>query len=376
MYKIFVSGMAYDEGKSGISDYINNVVGELVKEHQVELLMLKADAAYFPLKSDNLKIITISDTLQSPIINMLWHLFILPGKISRDKYDFIFLPAGNRRVLAYYPLPTLVTFHDLSQFHIPAKYDSFRMFYIRKVIPFFVKKADRIQVISKNTRDDLVKYYHFKADDLRINYNGYDARLYHLAPKSRNYPLDLQKDYFLYIARIEHPGKNHLRLVQAYEKLPTDIKNKYDLVLAGKAWSGSEQVFDYINKSPDKAHIHLPGFVSANILVQLYRHSSLYLFPSLYEGFGIPLIEAMASGIPVICANTSSLPEIGGDAVALFDPYSVSSIRDTILRVISDDVMQNAMVENGLQCIEKFSWQKHAEKMISMFKELHEQQKK
>jgi len=375
MYKIFVSGMAYDEGKSGISDYMNNVIAELVKNHQVDLLMLASDAEIFPVKSANLNFIKVSNKLGKPIFNMLWHLFILPGTIEKQKYDFVFLPAGNRRIMFKYLLPTLVTFHDLSQFHISAKYDGFRMFYIKKVIPLFLKKADKIMVISKNTRDDLVKYYHFKTEELEVNYNGYDDKKYVLAPKTRNYPLSLKKEYFLYIARIEHPGKNHLRLIKAYERLSEDIKNEYDLVMPGKAWSGSDEIIEYLRNSRDKDKIHLPGFVANDVLLELYQHSSLYIFPSLYEGFGIPLIEAMACGIPVVCSNTSSLPEIGGDAVAMFDPYSIDSIRDTIARVISDNKMQQAMIENGLQRIKEFSWHKHADKIISCFEEINEQRK-
>jgi glycosyltransferase involved in cell wall biosynthesis len=366
-YHIFVSGLAYDEGKSGISDYLNNIIKVLVQNHKIDLLMLASDIACFPVSSPNLKLIPLPDKLKKPILNMLWHLFILPGKFDLSRYDFIFLPAGNRRVLSSYPSPTIVTFHDLSQFHIPAKYDALRMLYIKSVIPFFVKKADKILAISGNTRDDLVKYYHLKSEDIMVNYNGYDSDKYVPAPKTCQKPLKLQKKYFLYIARIEHPGKNHLNLVKAYEELPQAIKERYDLVMPGKKWPGSEIVFDYISQSPDCDRIHLPGFVEAELLPVLYQQCSLYIFPSLYEGFGIPLIEAMASGVPVLCSNTSSLPEIGGEAVALFDPYSVLSIRDTILRVISSRKMQEAMIANGFHQIKLFSWQKHADNIIRSF---------
>lgn len=375
MYKIFVSGMAYDAGKSGISDYINNVIAELVKKNKVDLLLLESDIANFPVKSENLRIIPLSNKYQKAIVNMLWHLFILPGKIKKKEYDFIFLPAGNRRVFAYYPLITLVTFHDLSQFNIPGKYDAFRMFYIKKVIPWYVKFADKIMVISKNTRDDLVKYYKLKADELLLNYNGYNSDKYNLHGNQKDFPLGMKKKYFLYIARIEHPGKNHLRLVQAYEALPKEILEEYDLVIAGKPWSGSEKVLEYIENCEVKSNIHITGFVADEVLPELYRHSSMYIFPSLYEGFGIPLIEAMASGIPVICSNTSSLPEIGGDAVALFDPYSIESMRDTIQRVITDETMQEAMIENGLNRVKEFSWKKHANTIIKAFEDIYDQRK-
>ncbi len=344
--------------------------------HNVDMIMLKSDIELFPVASPNLNLIPLPSILKNPLISMLWHLFILPFKFKLKTYDFIFLPAGNRRVMSFYPIPTVVTFHDLSQFRIPAKYDALRMFYIKKVIPFFVKKADNLLAISNNTKDDMIRYYKLAARNIDVNYNGYDEQRFKPAAWNIFKPLGLQKKYFLYISRIEHPGKNHLRLVQAYEKLPCEIKERYDLLLPGKNWSGSEKVLAYIASSPDKSRIHLPGFVATEILPELYQQCSLYIFPSLYEGFGIPLIEAMASGVPVICSNTSSLPEIGGEAVALFDPYSVLSIRDTILRVISSEKMQSAMIENGFKQVTQYSWKSHAEKIIKSYEEIETSAKK
>ena len=370
-YRIFVSGMAYDEGKSGVSDYLNNVIKALSKDHKIDMIMLESDISRFPVSNSNLNLIPISDKLKNPIRNMLWHLYTLPEKFDLKSYDFIFLPAANRRLIAKLPVPAIVTFHDLSQFHIPAKYDAFRMFYIKKVIPYFVKKVDKILAISKNTKEDLIKYYKLAPEKIKVNYNGYDSKRFVTAPRTSLKPLGIQKKYFLYIARIEHPGKNHLRLIKAYEDLPQEVRNRYDLVLPGKSWSGSEKIMEHLENSPDKERIHLTGFVDSEILPKLYQQCSLYIFPSLYEGFGIPLIEAMACGAPVVCSNTSSLPEIGGEAVALFDPYSVLSIRETIWRVISSDKMQKAMIENGFRQIKQFSWEKHARMIIKSFEEIN-----
>lgn len=370
-YRIFVSGMAYDEGKSGVSDYLNNIIKVLSQNHKIDLIMLKSDIDRFPVSNPNLNLIPVSDKLKNPVRNMLWHLYKLAGKFDLKSYDFVFLPAANRRLIASSPVPVIVTFHDLSQFHIPGKYDAFRMFYIKKVIPYFVKKVDKILAISKNTKEDLIKFYKLPSDKIEVNYNGYDSKRFIPVPKICLKPLGIQKKYFLYIARIEHPGKNHLRLIKAYEELPQDVRDRYDLVLPGKSWSGSEKIMEHLENSPDKERIHLTGFVDSKILPQLYQQCSLYIFPSLYEGFGIPLVEAMACGVPVLCSNTSSLPEIGGEAVALFDPYSVLSIRETIWRVISSDIMQKAMIENGFKQVKQFSWEKHARMIIKSFEEIN-----
>lgn len=115
----------------------------------------------------------------------------------------------------------------------------------------------------------------------------------------------------LYIGRIEHPGKNHLGLLKAYDMLPKEMMEEYDLVCAGGMWNGSEVVLQHVHNMQQPKNVHFLGFVSNQEMAALYIHASLYVFPSLYEGFGIPILEAFAAGVPVICSNRSSLPEIG-----------------------------------------------------------------
>jgi len=295
MYRIFVSGMAYDEGKSGISDYTNNVLKELVKNHKIDFLMFKKDVDIFPFRHKNLTILTVQDSLSKPIINMLWHLFILPISRNFRKYDFIFLPAGNRRLFWIYPQFTITTFHDLSQFHIQGKYDKLRMIYIKKIIPFFLKKVHRIFAISESTKNDLMRFYHLETNKIQVNYNGYNQENFRsdIVVDRKDLPIPIDKNFLLYISRIEHPGKNHLNLIKAYEILPDEIKEQYHLVFVGKVWAGSELVSEYARNSKDSSRIHLLGFVAYDLLPKLYKAATLYVLPSLYEGFGIPLLEAI-----------------------------------------------------------------------------------
>ena len=179
MYKILVSAMGYDNGKSGISEYIKSTVEVLAENNQVDLIILKKELSNFPVaiqRKVNLK--TYPNYLAKPVINMLWHLFILPFTINFKNYDFVFLPAGNRRLFCRYPIKTLITMHDLSQFHIENKYDKFRMFYVKKIIPFFLKKADTILSISNSTKLDLIKYYSLSDEKIVINHNGFNSKAY------------------------------------------------------------------------------------------------------------------------------------------------------------------------------------------------------
>ena len=372
MYKILCSAMGYDEGKSGISSYINEVIFEISKVHRVDLLILKRDLNYFPLKpGKNLNFITYPDFLSKPVINMLWHLFWLPFSINSKGYDFVFLPAANRRLFCKNNITTLATFHDLSQFNIPTKYDSFRMLYIKKIIPHYLKKVDTVITVSENTKKDLRKFYRFPESKISVIHNGYKAKNFSPLKTAQGYnSLPDKKPYFLYVARIEHPGKNHLNLIKAYEKLPNEIKNKYNLVLAGSDWNGADTVHNYAGSSTDSKKIHFLGFATNDALPELYREASLYIFPSLYEGFGIPMLEAMASGIPVICSNNSSLPEIGQDAVVTFNPDSAADIAEKINTVINSVELQKSMITKGHERVKEFSWEKHAQRIIQEYERL------
>lgn len=371
MYRIFVSMMAYDKGRSGISDYSNNVVKHLASQNKLDIAILESDLNAFPVKNENINFLPISDKLANPLINMLWHLFILPMKISRQKYDFVFLPAGNRRIFCRYPVFTITTFHDLSQFHIEQKYDKFRMFYIRKVVPFFLKKVEQIVAVSNATKQDIIEFYGIPENKITVIYNGFNEQKFNNKPAGKSIAeiLGKNKKYILYVARIEHPGKNHLNLVKAYEKFPDKIKKEYDLVCAGGFKERSEEVLQYAKNSPDSGNINFTGFFPMQDLVDLYKNASVFAMPSFYEGFGIPLVEAMACGIPIACSDRGPLPEVGGKAVLLFDPDDPSDISNKIETILSDEKKRKEIIDSGLDRKKTFDWKQHAESIIKLFED-------
>jgi glycosyltransferase involved in cell wall biosynthesis len=245
------------------------------------------------------------------------------------------------------------------------------MNYIKKVIPYFLKKAQIVMAISESTKSDLVKYYGMPEDSIQVNYNGYDPTklTVNLTEEQLVNKFHITGDYILYISRIEHPGKNHLNLIKAYELLPDNLKRNYQLVFVGSEWNGAEEVLDYAQKSPDKDRILFLGFVQDQDLGAIYNFASLYAFPSFYEGFGIPLLEAMYSQVPVICSNVSSLPEVGGDVVITFDPNSPDNISAVIKYVLENPEIAQKMVQSGKEQVKKFSWEKHCQKIIELVEE-------
>ncbi|MFT5661306.1 MAG: glycosyltransferase involved in cell wall biosynthesis [Sulfurimonas sp.] len=357
MKKVLISTLAYDGGKSGIANYIENVVKALSVNSSIELIVNEDEVKYFNNISENISFRIVPRFYAKPLFNVAWHLFVLPFMIKKDRYEWMFLPAGNRRLMCFYPIKTFVTMHDLSQFHVQNKYDRFRMIYIKKVIPFFLKSADKIFTVSENTANDMVTHYKMKRENLIVNYNGVNTEKFmplHQWEKK-------VKPYILYVARIEHPGKNHLNLIKAYEKLDKIYKEKYDLYLVGSDWNGAEVVHKYANASSDSKRIKFLGYVENSALPKYYHNASLFVFPSFYEGFGIPILEAMASGVAVASSSTSSLPEVGGNAALYFDPESPVSISEVISTILGDSRCRENMSTLGLEQVKKFTWSKHIE---------------
>jgi len=407
--RLLVSCIPYDGGKSGISTYVREVVKSLAEQgHELTLLReppaRKEESEKFKVESEkcggerpggqlptlNFELSTFNSVsaprwTRRAVFSMLWHLFVLPFWIRRHRCDFdgFVICAANRRVCAWYPIETTATVHDLANFHIPGKYSRSRMFYLAHVLPFFAKRAQHLVAVSGATKADMVKYWHCREKDVTVLYNGLTCEV---GVKSWSWRKDVEevgesssssrKDVkfqsptqnsnsnsrtILYISRIEHPGKNHVRLIEAYGKLPREMAEAHPLVIAGADWKDAEVVHEAARKSPHADLIRFTGFVAAADMPRLWGEAGFYVFPSLFEGFGLSLIEAMDRGIPCACSNNGSLGEIAGDVAITFDPYDVDSIAGALKNLL--DETQEARVDRvsrGREWIKRFSWEDHA----------------
>ena len=404
---LLVSCIPYDGGKSGISTYVREVVRALAAQgHELTLLCepqaRKEESEKFKVESLKLKVesekcggerpggqlptlnfeLSTFNSVSAPrwtrraVFSMLWHLFVLPFWIRRHRCDFdgFVICAANRRVCAWYPIETTATVHDLANFHIPGKYSRLRMFYLAHVLPFFAKRAQHLVAVSEATKIDMVKYWHCREKDVTVLYNGLVVKQFgsevveetppnHLTTKPPNHPTTQPPNYptLLYISRIEHPGKNHVRLIEAYGKLSREMAEAHPLVIAGADWKDAEVVHEAARKSPHADLIRFTGFVDAADMPRIWGEAGFYVFPSLFEGFGLSLIEAMDRGIPCACSNNGSLGEIAGDVAITFDPYDVESIAGALKNLLGESrEARVARVARGREWIKRFSWEDHA----------------
>ena len=368
--KLLVSCIPYDGGKSGISVYVREVMRELCRQrHELTLLCEPYEIGrdWCQVKQSNnpnnqtIPVVYAPRWTRRAALSMMWHLFVLPFWIRRHRKEFdgFVICAANRRVCAWYPLPTAATVHDLANFHIPGKYSRMRMFYLAHVLPFFAKRARHLVAVSGATKADMVKFWHCREGDVTVLYNGLKTSDFGLQGDSGGPKSEVRS--LLYISRIEHPGKNHVRLIEAYSRLPREIAGAHPLVIAGADWKDADVVRDTARRSPYCDLIRFAGFVDAADMPRLWGEAGFYVFPSLFEGFGLSLVEAMARGIPCACSNNGSLGEIAGDVAVTFDPYDVGAMADAILRLVTESEHdRQARIERGIEWAKRFSWADHA----------------
>jgi glycosyltransferase involved in cell wall biosynthesis len=372
--KIGISAFAGDAGKSGISQYMINLFArlpELSEDDRYVLFMSRSDQAHFDVGHPRVTIVTYPDWVGHPIVNILWHLLWLPIALTIHGCDGVFLPAANRRLGWWYGRPSVGTVHDLSQLHVAGKYDAFRMLYIKRVLPRLMKRLTHIVSVSEATRRDLETHVGIDPGLIDVVYNGADLERYRPtdrgeAAREVGQALGIEGPYILYTARLEHPGKNHVRLLRAFAELKAEHGLPHRLVLAGSPWYGAEAVYASVRDLGIEQYVCFPGFVPNENLPALYAAADLFVFPSLFEGFGIPLLESMASGTPLCASNVASIPEVVRDAGLLFDPASVAQMKESMRRLLQDDRLRAEMVRRGLQQARLFSWEDSARQVLSL----------
>jgi len=299
----------------------------------------------------------------------------LPKILRERKIDIYYVPYYITSPF-HKGYKVIITIFDLIHFFYPR----LKMSLGRKAFHFFsfmprlvFKRADRIITISISTSRDLVKKFRISPKKVRLIYMGV-AESFHMIDqkKSKRFIEDkykIKKPYILYVGRNE-PHKNIKAIVLAYRLLPKNIISEYNLVFVGKQEERYEEsIKELIEKYNLSNNIIFTGYVEESDLSYIYSAASVFVFPSFYEGFGLPILEAMKCGVPVVSSNTSSLPEVGGDAVLYAEPYDVAKISDHIKNILENRELKNGMIKKGLDQVKKFTWFKAANNLLQCFKE-------
>jgi glycosyltransferase involved in cell wall biosynthesis len=372
--RVGISTSVIQRGKTGIAQYVFALTRALAVQgagHEFVLFVLEEDVPLFAYLGTSMLIVSVPEKFRPAIKNILWHQTRLPKLARLLELDVLHVPS-YRRLLCRRPCALVATIHDLAPFHVINKYDWKRMFYGRVVVRRLARRQDRVIAISQNTAQDIETFFRLPEGRVTVVHNGLEHDRFFPGSQAQARSGVAQKHglherYFLYVARLEHPGKNHARLISAFNQFKTTSRSSWQLVLGGSDWHGAEVIHAAIKASPFASDIHVLGFVDNTDLPNLYRAAGAFVYPSLYEGFGLPPIEAMACGCPVISSGCGSLGEVVGNAAAIVDPESVDSIASALAALAGDPALREQFRTLGLTQAQLFNWNKTAAETLAVY---------
>ncbi len=367
--RIAISTSVIQRGKTGVAQYVFALVRELLAyadEQEFHLLVLEEDLPLFEFAREKMTIVPVAEKWRSAMKNIFWHQFILPGWLKREGIDVLHVPS-YRRMVWRAPCAKVSTIHDLAPFHVKGKYDLARMIYGRVLVKHLARRQDAVLAISQNTAKDIDIFFGIPMKNQQVVLNGLDhARFY---PSKAKPIAGIDSPFFLYVSRLEHPAKNHVRLIEAFNQFKAATGSDWQLVLGGSDWHGAEHIHAAAKASPFSNDIKFLGFVADADLPNLYRAAGAFVYPSMFEGFGMPPVEAMACGCPVISSDAGSLAEVVADAALIIDPLKVESIRDALCRVASEPPTRARLVDAGLKNAKRFNWAINAGTVMQVYRE-------
>lgn len=351
---------------AGINWYIRNLLTYLPRvDHNNRYTAFLSDRRF---TSSELALKFSRLPTSRPVVRILWEQAVQPFALQKEGVDLLHALAFVVPLLS--PCPSVVTIYDLSFLLYPEGFKRAKRFYLSLFTRLSARRARRIIAISENTKRDVVRLLGVSPDKVDVVYCGIDEAFRPLAKDqvaSFRAKRGLPERFILFVGTIE-PRKNITTLIEAFANLHTCEPANLKLVIGGaKGWF-YQDVFARVEELGLEDAVIFPGYIPASELPWWYNAAELFVYPSLYEGFGLPPLEAMACGTPVIVANTSSLPEVVGEAGLTVDPLDVEGLAVAIRRVLDDETLWQEMREQGWQRAKGFSWTKTAREIVQVYR--------
>lgn len=259
--------------------------------------------------------------------------------------------------------PTVITLYDLSFVRYPEWHPKDRVKYFEQYCLEKLSHVDAILTISEYSKKEIIELLGVDPKKVYVTYPGVDRKFKPDGERMKGLP----NEYILFVGNIE-PRKNLATLLKAYRSLPKDLRERYPLVISGALGWMTHEFKSALRQFKGKEKPIVTGYVNQNYLPMLYRGASLFVYPSFYEGFGLPVLEAMASGVPVIGSNVTSLPEVIGDSGVLVRPENEDELKEMITKLLYDKDTRRILINKGLEKASHFSWEKCAKATLTIYK--------
>ncbi len=359
--------------RAGVGHYTYYLVKNLLKldkrnEYVLYFDWRVQDTREFEQK--NIKIKHFPFSQYNKFLPFAYSHMLITAYLMKEGLDIFHSPITSLPLT--YPKKSIVTVHDLAIYKNPAWFPG-QIFSTKLLVPQSLKKADRIIAVSQSTKKDLKEIFNVPDKKIRVVYEG--AVVNKIPVKSKDLDslikFKIGSKYVLFIGTLE-PRKNLISLVRAFKIFldASPTHSAYQLILAGASGYKSEDIFSAIKSERLSKQVKCIGYVTQNQKIELLKKAVCFAFPSSYEGFGLPVLEAMALGTPVITSNVSSMPEVAGKAALLVDPEKEQDIARALQRLLEDKKLQDSLKQKGLEQAKKFSWEKCALETIKVYESL------
>lgn len=328
-------------------------------EHEFVLFFDRSYDAKFVFAS-NVTPVVVKPPARHPLLFKIWFDYALPRQFKKYKIDIFYSPDGY--ISTKTNVKQIAVMHDIYFEHYPKDIIPSHLRYLKKSFPIFAQKADKLVTVSEFSKKDIAETYQLELAKIRVAYNG-ATELYRPISEDEKNSVKAQfssgNSYFLFVGALQ-PRKNITRLLIAFNAFKAETKSEHKLLLVGDVYFLTAEMRNVIEKSAHASDIVFLGHMNGIDLAKLMAAAEALTFVSYFEGFGIPLLEAMQCGTPVLIANTTSLPEIAGGAALCCDPFDVTSIQSAITELATNPTLRNELSAKGLERASFFSWDKTA----------------
>lgn len=353
---IVINAVLAFEKPRGVGRYINNLLPEIAKNdtenhyyvyygkwmHEYEFLNIRQDNFHF-IELD------IKNTQLARNLFLAAKLPLMAKKLNPDIFWLV-----DTQAIFFKPCKMVSTVHDLAEFEVPEKYSRKQALLRRMIVRNQVRLSDKILTVSNYSKQDICQRFRIPEARVAVTYNTVDR----VVSPDEVTP-DRHDSSFLFVSETER-AKNPQLLIKAYSMLPEEYQKIYSLRIAGNQGNDHENCLQLIAETGIGDRVEFFGYLSREALQDLYASAYAFVFPSLFEGFGLPVLEAMAQGTPVLCSDSSSIPEVGGDAVLTFSPTSAEQLCAQMVKLIENPQLRETMIWKGLEQAGRFTKQNAA----------------
>jgi glycosyltransferase involved in cell wall biosynthesis len=364
----------------GMGKYVLQLVSGLIQSDESNEYVIYGDPQMFPQLRGRTNV-TFRDSRGLPY--PVWEQLVLPIRVRQDRLDILHCPANTAPMALPRHMKLVLTVHDV-MYLLPASVLTasrvFRQrlgnFYRRVVVPRVARRADRIITDSEFSKREIVEYLKILPGRIRVIHLGIDTHFASLADAIASPPKEIGGESldspFILALGSGDPRKNTLAVIRVCASRWRDFPNQEKLVIVGLRDWRSSAAYQLVRELGLSNRVLFAGYVSEELLAWLYSSSRCFLYPTLYEGFGFPPLEAMACGVPVITSDCTSVSEIARDAAILVDPSSEEAIGNALVRLLRDEPLRRQLIQQGTARVQKFSWQDTVRKTLEMYLELSE----